>query len=98
VAAYDTNPDKIGRLLAGTEIRDMRHFEEDVAASPPDIAVLAIPTDHAQDVLDRIAKAGVKAVLNFAPAQLHAPADMAVKTVNMAMELEGLTFALTNRD
>ena len=43
-------------------------------------------------------KAGVKAILNFAPAQLHAPADVAIKTVNMAMELEGLSFALTNRE
>jgi redox-sensing transcriptional repressor len=45
-----------------------------------------------------VVKAGIKAVLNFAPAQLHAPADVTVKAVNMAMELEGLTFALTNRD
>ena len=49
-------------------------------------------------VLDRVVKAGIKAVLNFAPAQLHAPADVTVKAVNMAMELEGLSFALTNRD
>jgi redox-sensing transcriptional repressor len=40
----------------------------------------------------------VKAVLNFAPVQLNAPADVTVKTVNMAMELEGLSFALTNRE
>ena len=57
-----------------------------------------MPTEEAQQSLDRIATAGIKAVLNFAPAQLHAPPDVTVKTVNMAMELEGLTFALTNRD
>ena len=50
------------------------------------------------EINDRVVKAGVKAILNFAPAQLHAPADVTVKTVNMAMELEGLSFALTNRD
>ena len=97
-AAYDTNPDKIGRKLEGIEIRDMQRFEADVAEEKPEIAVLAIPPDEAQAVLDRIARAGIKAVLNFAPVQLHAPGDMTVKTVNMAMELEGLTFALTNRD
>ena len=97
-AAYDTNPDKIGRSLEGIEIRDMARFESDVAAEKPEIAVLAIPTDEAQSVLDRIARAGIKAVLNFAPVQLHATGDVTVKTVNMAMELEGLTFALTNRD
>ena len=96
IAAYDTNPDKIGRTLEGVEIRDMAQFDDDVAREHPDIAVLSIPTRDAQDVLERIERAGIKAVLNFAPAQLHTSADMAVKTVNMAMELEGLTFALTN--
>jgi redox-sensing transcriptional repressor len=96
VAAYDTNPEKIGRTLEGIEIRDMARFEADVAAERPEIAVLATPTDAAQSVLDRVNRAGIKAVLNFAPVQLHAPTDVTVKTVNMAMELEGLTFALTN--
>jgi redox-sensing transcriptional repressor len=98
VAAYDTNPDKIGRPLEGIEVRDMSRLEADLARDRPDIAVLAIPSDDAQAVLDRVVKTGIKAVLNFAPAQLHAPADVTVKTVNMAMELEGLSFALTNRD
>ena len=98
VAAYDSNPEKIGRELEGIEIRDIAHFEEDVAGTQPDIAVLTVPSDQAQTLLDRVAKTGIKAVLNFAPVQLHAASDMAVKTVNMAMELEGLTFALTNRE
>jgi redox-sensing transcriptional repressor len=97
IAAYDTNPDKIGRTLEGIEVRDAAQLESDIARDRPDIAVLAIPSEGAQHELDRIVKAGVSAVLNFAPSQLHAPADVTVKTVNMAMELEGLTFALTNR-
>ena len=72
----------------------MKHLESDIANNLPEIAVLVVPTEVAQEVLDRIARAGIKAVLNFAPVQLHAPADIAVKTVNMAMELEGLTSAL----
>jgi redox-sensing transcriptional repressor len=95
---YDSSPGKIGRSLEGIEIRDMDRFEPDVAAERPEIAVIAIPGDGAQEVLDRIVRTGIKAVLNFAPVQLHAPADVTVKTVNMAMELEGLSFALTNRD
>jgi len=98
VAAYDSNPEKIGRTLEGIEVRDMAQLERDVRTEQPDIAVLAIPTEGAQDVLDRVVEAGIKAVLNFAPSQLHAPADVTVRTVNMAMELEGLSFALVNRD
>ncbi len=98
LAAYDDDPEKIGRDLEGIEVRDMSRLEQDVENEHAQIAVLAVPSEVAQHTLDRIVKAGVKAVLNFAPSQLHAPADVTVKSVNMAMELEGLSFALTNRD
>jgi redox-sensing transcriptional repressor len=98
LAVYDTNTEKIGRTLEGIEIRAMDRLESDVAGERPEIAVIAIPGEGAQEVLDRIVRMGIKAVLNFAPVQLHAPADVTVKAVNMAMELEGLSFALTNRE
>jgi redox-sensing transcriptional repressor len=98
LAAYDNNADKIGRKLEGIPVRDIEQLERDIHRDKPDIVVLTVPGDEAQKVVDRVVKAGVKAILNFAPAQLHAPADVAIKTVNMAMELEGLSFALTNRE
>ena len=98
LAAYDNNPEKMGRKLDGIAVRDFAQIERDIQREHPDIVVLTVPGDEAQDVLDRVVKAGVKAILNFAPTQLQAPPDVAVKTVNMAMELEGLSFALTNRE
>ncbi|HMA24869.1 MAG: redox-sensing transcriptional repressor Rex [Gemmatimonas sp.] len=98
LAAYDNNPDKIGRKVEGIPVRDIEQLEQDIQREKPDIVVLTMPGDEAQSVVDRVVKAGVKAILSFAPAQLHAPADVAIKTVNMAMELEGLSFALTNRE
>ena len=98
VAVYDSSPDKVGRSWDSHTVRDIRELERDTAKDQPDIAVLTVPADAAQATLDRIVKAGIKAVLNFAPVQLHAPADVTVKSVNMAMELESLSFALSNRD
>ncbi len=98
LAAYDNNPEKIGRKLEGIPVRDIEQLDKDIPRDKPDIAVLTVPGDQAQAVVDRVVKAGVKAILNFAPTQLQAPSDVADKTVNMAMELEGLSFALTNRD
>ena len=98
LAAYDNNAEKIGRKLEGIPVRDIEHLEHDIQRDRPDIVVLTVPGDEAQTIVDRVVKAGVKAILNFAPAQLHAPPDVAIKTVNMAMELEGLSFALTNRE
>jgi len=96
--AYDSNPEKIGRTVEGMAVSDISQIERDFAREQPDIVVLAVPGEAAQRILDRVVKTGVKAVLNFAPTQLQAPADVTVKTVNMAMELESLSFALTNRD
>lgn len=98
LAAYDRNPDKIGRRLDGIPVRDIAQLESDIQREHPDIVVLTVPGEEAQGVVDRVVSAGVKGILNFAPTQLHAPADVSVKTVNMAMELEGLSFALTNRE
>ena len=98
IGTYDSDPDKIGRRIEGFAVRDMAHIERDAARERPDIAVLAIPADDVQPTVDRLVSAGFKAILNFAPAQVQAPPEVTIRTVNMAMELEGLSFALTNRD
>ena len=98
VAVYDNDPAKIGRALDGFHIRAMADIVDDTKHDPVDIAVLAVPAQAAQAVADLAVRAGIKAIMNFAPQQLHVPDSVALKTVNMAMELEGLSFALTNRD
>lgn len=98
LAAYDSNPEKVGKALEGIPVRDITQLDRDVAREMPDIAVVTVPSENAQAVVDRVVRVGIKAVLNFAPTQIQVPADVAIKTVNMAMELESLSFALTNRE
>ena len=98
LAIYDSDPAKIGRAWSGSTVRDVARLEKDAGELRPDMAILTVPAAEAQHVVDRIVKAGIKGILNFAPVQLHAPSDVTIRTVNMAMELEGLSFALTNRD
>jgi len=97
-AVYDRDPRKIGTTWDALTVRDMEQIEHDIATERPDIVVLTTPGDEAQKVVDRLVKAGIRALLNFAPVQLQVPPDVTLKNVNMAMELEGLSFALTNRD
>lgn len=96
-AIYDSDPAKFGMPVDSLSVRDIARIEQDAAKEGFDIAVLAIPPEYAQAVADRVTKAGIKAILNFAPIQLVVPGDVTVRTVNMALELEGLSFALTNR-
>jgi redox-sensing transcriptional repressor len=96
-AIYDRDPKKIGSRWNGLVVRDVKHIETDLKKEPSDIAIVVTPAAAAQDVVDRMVRAGVKAILNFAPVQLTVPRDVAVKTVNMALELETLSYSLANR-
>ena len=97
VAVYDTDPAKIGVVSGGITVRDFRRLEDDCREQAVDIAIIVTPAESAQSVADRLIKAGISAILNFAPVQLFVPDDAVVKNVNMAMELEALSYALRNR-
>src|SRR5213592_3797234 len=96
-AIYDRDPKKIGSRWNGLVVRDIRHLASDLKKEPTDIAILVTPAEAAQEVADQLVQSGVKAILNFAPIRLAVPADVVVKSVNMALELETLSFALANR-
>ncbi len=93
---YDKNPEKIGQPWGGAAVLDIARFTQDVRGHEAVIAVLAIPPDEAQAVAELAVQAGVRAILNFAPVQITVPSHVSVKSVNMALELEGLAFAVTN--
>ncbi|GAC1516702.1 MAG: redox-sensing transcriptional repressor Rex [Gemmatimonadaceae bacterium] len=97
LGVYDNDPAKIGLTWDGRVVRDIADLDKDAARDAPDIAVVTVPGEAAQAVVDRVIKAGIKGMLNFAPDPIHVPAEVVVRTVNMAMELEGLSFALANR-
>jgi redox-sensing transcriptional repressor len=97
VEIFDVDPAKIGKRWNGVEVSDVASLEAKIREQGIDIAVLVTPAEVAQELADRIVKLGIKAVLNFAPVQLAVPEDVAVKNVNLALELEALSYALTNR-
>ena len=96
-ALYDIDPGKVGKEWTGLVVRDLAHLERDLHRHPADIAAIVTPADAAQGVADRLVKSGVAAILNFAPVQLVVPDTVAVKTVNLVLELETLSYALGMR-
>jgi len=97
VALFDSDPSKIGRAYDGLVVRDVAELEQALRSETPDIGIIVVPGDQAQAVSERLVQGGVKAVLNFAPAPLHVPESVALKNVNLALELEALSFALASR-
>ncbi|MSR07654.1 MAG: redox-sensing transcriptional repressor Rex [Gemmatimonadetes bacterium] len=96
-AVYDTDPSVIGQTWNGVTVRNAKQMVGDLKGNPVDIGVIVTPADAAQGVTDQLVQAGVKAILNFAPAPIMAPPDVSVKSVNLTLELEALSYALSNR-
>lgn len=95
-SVFDSDAAKVGQRWNGLVVRHDAELDEALRQDAVDIAIIAVPADVAQGVVDRVIKAGVRAILNFAPVKLRVPDHVALKNVNMAVELEGLSFALAH--
>jgi redox-sensing transcriptional repressor len=94
VAIYDVDPERIGTAVDGLVVRGSDLLEADLKGEPADIAVIATPAGAAQGVADRLVRAGVRGLLSFAPVTLAVGPGVTVSEVNMALELEALSYAL----
>lgn len=98
VAILDSDRKKIGSKWDGIQIHSMDRCAEVVRKTGAEVAVLVTPAQVAQDVLDQLVVAGIRGILNFAPVKLDAPPGVQVRNVNITIELEGLSFALKDKD
>jgi redox-sensing transcriptional repressor len=96
VALFDNDEKKLGRRVGEDKIliHDVKKMPRLVSDEAIDVMVIAVPARVAQMVLNQIMSAGVKAVLNFAPASLNARLDVKVKTVDLTTSLESLSYYL----
>ena len=94
-AMFDTVRDKIGqRSRGGVRIHDVRQLRRIVRRERITIAVIAVPAEAAQSVVDTVVAAGIKAILNFSPGALKVPPDVKLKSVDLTVSLESLSFFL----
>jgi redox-sensing transcriptional repressor len=94
-ALFDTVQDKIGqRSRGGVPIHDIRDLRKIVRRERIRIAVIAVPATQAQGVLSTVVAAGIKAVLNFSPGTLKVPPEVKLKSVDLTVSLESLSFFL----
>ncbi len=96
-AVFDADPQKIGQVWGGLTVLPDSAMERVLPEEGIEIVIVAVPAGAAQGVVDRVVSSGVCAILNFAPVRLRTPAGIALRNVDMAVELEGLSFALHQR-
>ena len=95
---FDNDQRKIGSNHKGIIISDVTNMKQLLKENDISIVIVTVPASAAQKVSDDVVEAGVKAILNFAPVSLKVPDDVVLLNENMAIELEHLSFSLTNRN
>lgn len=96
IKLFDNDQRKIGSNHKGIIVSDIKDLEPQISESGIEMVILAVPATVAQYIVDDVVKAGVKAILNFAPINLRVPPDVYLRNENMSMELEYLSFAMVN--
>jgi redox-sensing transcriptional repressor len=91
-ALVDADPARIGTTIRGLVVQNISELDKIVAEQQIAIAVLATPASVAQEVCDRVVAAGVTSILNFAPVVLSVPAHVDLRKVDLAAELQILSF------
>jgi redox-sensing transcriptional repressor len=91
-ALVDADPAKIGEAIAGLAIRHVDELPEIVREHPRAIGVISTPAAAAQDVADRLVAAGIRSILNFAPAVIQVPERVSVRKVDLAVEMQILAY------
>ena len=96
VAGFDTDPNKIGTEIHSVPIYDMSRLGEIVERESIRLAILAVPADVAQEAADGLVEVGIHGIMNFTPVTVTLPETVSKVAVDLAIELEQLSFAVVN--
>lgn len=97
VAAFDDDPARVNQTIEGVDVFPMMRLDEIVRDRAISFGLVAVPAAAAQGVADRLVAAGVTGILNFAPVTLSFPSGVSLVSVDLATELERLSFSVANR-
>ena len=93
-AIFDVDPTKIGKKIGELEVRHVDEVKDYVRKNDIQIAVLAIPAEYANDVIDDLVDAGITAILNYAPIYLKAPEGVQIEHIDPSVHLQKLSYYL----
>jgi len=94
VMAFDADRRKAGSMRAGVEVHHIDDLESRLAEAQADIAVLAVPAEACQAIAERLVELGISGILNFVPRRLSVPETVKVHYVDLAIEMESLSYYL----
>ena len=95
-AAFDVDENLVGRIIDWIPVYPMHDMKEQIKIQEIDIAILTVPADKSQDVVNELVESGVKGILNFTPVRLNAPKDVIIQNVDLTNELQTLIYFLNS--
>jgi redox-sensing transcriptional repressor len=93
----DNDPEKIGSKISGIKVESSEGLAKKVARKKIAIAVITVPAEAAQKVVDSAVAGGIKEILNFAPVTIKVPEGVNIRYVDLALEMENLAYSLNYR-
>ncbi len=96
VAAFDANPAVVGQAVAGLTILPMEQLDQEVRRNKISIAIVAVPTEYTQEVVDRLVECGVRAVLNYAPISPQVKEGVKLRNIDPVLSLQSMTYYLND--
>lgn len=97
-AGFDVKPELVGTIHAGIPIYSMDDLEEQLHNQAIDIAILTVPQESAEAIVDRLISAGIKGILNFTPLRFHVPDHIRIQNVDLTNELQTLIYFINQAD
>lgn len=97
IAAFDSDPKKVGKALHGVEVLDLQKLPSVSRKKRVRIGIITVPGEHAQGVAEKMVKCGIQAIWNFAPVQLDLPPEVIVENMEMQASLALLSFKLKQK-
>lgn len=94
-AVFDADPKKVGQEFGDLHVLDISELDKHVRELSIRLAITAVPAEAAQKVADLLVAAGVRGILNFAPVSINVPKDVSVQSVDLAVQLEQLSFKMS---
>ncbi|MFM8322623.1 MAG: redox-sensing transcriptional repressor Rex [Chloroflexota bacterium] len=91
---FDSDPEKIGVQVGSFIVKDSACMTDEIRSAGIKIAMLAVPSDKAQEVANHLVEAGIRAILNYAPLSINVPPDVRVQYIDPSIHLQRMTYFL----
>jgi redox-sensing transcriptional repressor len=92
VIVFDNDPQKIGQSVGKFIVKDTQQMVEEIQAKKIRVAMLAVPASEAQGIADELVRAGVQAILSYAPTSLKVPENVRIQYIDPVLHLQRMTY------